>query len=95
MYLHLPVVNTGIYADQKFAPILEPFCSGPKSQVALINIVQVYCYEDSRVMKAFPQILKVGPRICPIVVKLTARLGVVQQRLYIRSGDHLLVPEGV
>ncbi|KAL1748650.1 hypothetical protein HDZ31DRAFT_29058 [Schizophyllum fasciatum] len=43
----------------KFAPILEPFCSGPKSQVALINIVQVYCYEDSRVMKAFPQILKV------------------------------------
>ncbi|TRM69779.1 armadillo-type protein [Schizophyllum amplum] len=43
----------------KFAPILEPFCSGPKSQVALINVVQVYCYEDSRVMKAFPQILKV------------------------------------
>ncbi|KAI5826607.1 ARM repeat-containing protein [Schizophyllum commune Tattone D] len=43
----------------KFAPILEPFCSGPKSQVALIIIVQVYCYEDSRVMKAFPQILKV------------------------------------
>ena len=63
MYLHLPDVNTGIYADQKFAPILEPFCSGPKSQVALINIVQVYCYEDSRVMKAFPQILKVGRRI--------------------------------
>ncbi|KAK7045598.1 hypothetical protein VNI00_007430 [Paramarasmius palmivorus] len=43
----------------KFAPILEPFCTGPKTEVALINIVQVYCYEDTRIIKAFPQILKV------------------------------------
>jgi hypothetical protein len=43
----------------KFAPILEPFCTGPKTEVALINIVQVYCYEDTRVIKVFPQILKV------------------------------------
>ncbi|KAJ3825094.1 hypothetical protein EV361DRAFT_799365 [Lentinula raphanica] len=43
----------------KFAPILEPFCSGPKTEVALINVVQVYCYEDTRIIKAFPQILKV------------------------------------
>ncbi|KAH7924268.1 ARM repeat-containing protein [Leucogyrophana mollusca] len=42
-----------------FAPILEPFCSGPKIEVALINVVQVYCYEDTRIMKVFPQILKV------------------------------------
>ena len=40
MYLHLPVVNTGIYADQKFAPILEPFCSGPTSAVE--SVLDVY-----------------------------------------------------
>ncbi|KAG6842065.1 hypothetical protein C0991_002719 [Blastosporella zonata] len=43
----------------KYAPILEPFCNGPKTEVSLINVVQVYCYEDTRVIKAFPQILKV------------------------------------
>ncbi|KAH9839380.1 eukaryotic translation initiation factor 5C [Rhodofomes roseus] len=42
-----------------FTDILEPFCNGPKTEVALINIVQVYCYEDTRIMKAFQQILKV------------------------------------
>ncbi|KDQ57630.1 hypothetical protein JAAARDRAFT_69727 [Jaapia argillacea MUCL 33604] len=43
----------------KFAPILGAFTNGPKIEVALINIVQVYCYEDTRIIKAFPQILKV------------------------------------
>ncbi|KZV95970.1 ARM repeat-containing protein [Exidia glandulosa HHB12029] len=43
----------------KHAPILEPFCETGKTQVGLINVVQVYCYEDTRIMKAFPQILKV------------------------------------
>ncbi|KAN0091256.1 hypothetical protein V8E55_004822 [Tylopilus felleus] len=43
----------------KFSPILEAFCKGPKTEVALINQVQVHCYEDTRIMKAFPQILKV------------------------------------
>ncbi|CAE6414088.1 unnamed protein product [Rhizoctonia solani] len=43
----------------KYAPIIEPFCNTGKSQVALINVVQVYCYDDTRVIKAFPQILKV------------------------------------
>ncbi|KIP11626.1 hypothetical protein PHLGIDRAFT_17953 [Phlebiopsis gigantea 11061_1 CR5-6] len=42
-----------------FADILEPFCNGPKTEVALINAVQVYSYEDTRIIKAFPQILKV------------------------------------
>jgi len=42
-----------------FTPILEPFCTGPKTEVALINAVQVYCYDDTRLMKAFPQLLKV------------------------------------
>jgi len=43
----------------RFAPIIEPFSTGPKTEVALINAVQLYCYEDTRIMKAFPQILKV------------------------------------
>lgn len=45
---------------QRYAPILEPFCTTAKTQIALINVVQVYCYEDTRVMKTFPNILKVG-----------------------------------
>ena len=48
-----------LIAHQNFADILEPFCNGPKTEVALINTVQVYCYEDTRIIKAFPQILKV------------------------------------
>ncbi|KAG8690813.1 hypothetical protein FRC11_008967 [Ceratobasidium sp. 423] len=43
----------------KYAPIIEPFCNTGKSQVALVNAVQVYCYDDTRIIKAFPQILKV------------------------------------
>ncbi|THH20435.1 hypothetical protein EUX98_g8587 [Antrodiella citrinella] len=42
-----------------FTDVLEPFSSGAKTEVALINVVQVYCYEDTRIIKAFPQILKV------------------------------------
>ena len=49
--------------SQGFTDILEPFCNGPKTEVALINTVQVYCYEDTRIIKAFPQILKVR-RVC-------------------------------
>ncbi|KAF7315743.1 W2 domain-containing protein [Mycena indigotica] len=43
----------------KYTPIIQPFCNGAKTEVALINVVQVYCYEDTRIIKAFPQILKV------------------------------------
>lgn len=44
---------------QQYAPLLEPFCEGAKTQVSLINSVQNYCYTDTRIIKAFPQILKV------------------------------------
>lgn len=54
--------------SQKYAPIIEPFCTGPKAQVALINVVQVYCYDDTRVIKAFPQILKVCLPLDPHVL---------------------------
>ncbi|KAI0066091.1 ARM repeat-containing protein [Artomyces pyxidatus] len=53
------IENLALREVSKYAPILEPFCNGPKTEVALINTVQVYCYEDTRIMKAFPQILKV------------------------------------
>ncbi|KAG9035349.1 hypothetical protein FRB95_011500 [Tulasnella sp. JGI-2019a] len=43
----------------RFTPIMEPFCNGPKTEVALINVIQVYCYEDTKIIKTFPQILKV------------------------------------
>ncbi|KAJ2922739.1 hypothetical protein H1R20_g14351, partial [Candolleomyces eurysporus] len=43
----------------KSAPILEAFCDTAKAQIALINVVQLYCYEDTRIIKVFPQILKV------------------------------------
>jgi len=43
----------------KFCPILEAFTSGAKAQVTLINAVQMHCYEDARLMKSFPQIMKV------------------------------------
>ncbi|PAV18593.1 ARM repeat-containing [Pyrrhoderma noxium] len=43
----------------KYAPVLEPFCESAKTQVALINAVQVYCYDETRVLKSFPQLLKI------------------------------------
>ncbi|KAL5528364.1 hypothetical protein ACEPAF_7500 [Sanghuangporus sanghuang] len=62
-------IDLNIRADQveavvlrevdKYAPILEPFCESAKTQVALINAVQVHCYEEARLMKTFPQLLKI------------------------------------
>jgi len=43
---------------KRIAAVLAPFCTGGKTQVALINIVQVYCYEDTKIIKTFPHILK-------------------------------------
>lgn len=39
--------------------MLETFCNGAKAEVGLINSAQVYCYADTRLMKSFPQLLKV------------------------------------
>lgn len=39
--------------------ILVPFSSSAKSQIALINAVQVYCHTDTRALKSFPQIIKI------------------------------------
>lgn len=44
---------------KSFTPILEPFSSTPKAQIALINKVQLFCFEEQRALKAFTNILKV------------------------------------
>jgi len=44
---------------QKFTPLLQPYCTSGKTQVALINAVQIHCYEDTRIIKVFAQLLKV------------------------------------
>ena len=44
---------------QSHAPILEAFCNGAKAEVGLINAVQVYCYTDTRIIKTFPQLVKI------------------------------------
>lgn len=86
---------------QEFTDVLQPFCNGPKSEVALINTVQVYCYEDTRIMKAFPQILKVtttvdnagrvtddGGRCCTIrTVSLTKPLFIGTRRVRSRRAS--------
>lgn len=43
----------------RLAPTLEPFTNGAKAQINVINTFQVYCYQDTRILKAFPQLLKV------------------------------------
>ncbi|KAJ7084390.1 hypothetical protein B0H15DRAFT_394106 [Mycena belliarum] len=53
------IENLALREVGRYTPIIQPFCNGAKTEVALINVVQVYCYEDTRIIKAFPQILKV------------------------------------
>lgn len=65
-----PLWCTSHSVAQKYAAVLEPFCNGPKTEVSLINAVQVYCYEDTRVIKTFPQILKVGKQVSSLIINL-------------------------
>lgn len=44
---------------QANCPLLAAFANGAKAEVGLINAVQVSCYADTRILKTFPQILKV------------------------------------
>lgn len=83
--------------SQKYASVLEPFCDSGKTQVALINAVQVYCYEEQRATKSFPQLLKVKkilwPPVRPISHPRTSS-DIVQQGLCFSPGYYLLAPEG-
>lgn len=44
---------------REVSSVLEPFTPTPKAQIALINKVQLFCFEEQRVMKSFPNLLKV------------------------------------
>ncbi|KAM0789254.1 hypothetical protein ACM66B_000097 [Microbotryomycetes sp. NB124-2] len=44
---------------QAISPLLEPFCQKPATEVALINTIQIWSYENTKVMPAFVKILKV------------------------------------
>lgn len=44
---------------KKNAEILAAFASNPKSEVALLQKIQVYCHEDTRLMKHFRLIVKI------------------------------------
>lgn len=50
---------------QAFLPVLESFCKKPMDQVNLINIVQVYCYDEQKMMKSFPSLVRVSPSLLP------------------------------
>ena len=44
---------------QTWAPLLEQYATSAKLELALLNAIQVFCYEDAKVLKLFPQIVKV------------------------------------
>ncbi|SGY14332.1 BQ5605_C010g06144 [Microbotryum silenes-dioicae] len=44
---------------KSFTPLLEPFTNKPATEVALINTIQIWCYENTKLMPAFAKILKV------------------------------------
>lgn len=42
-----------------FSPILAPFTPSPKAEIALINKIQLFCFEEQRALKSFSNLLKV------------------------------------
>ena len=44
---------------ERLAGVLEPFASNARSEIALINAIQVHCYTDTRVFKSFATLLKI------------------------------------
>ena len=41
--------------------MLAPFTKKPLDQVNLLQIVQVYCYDEQKAMKSFPSLVRVSP----------------------------------
>lgn len=44
---------------KSFGPVLAPFCKKPMEQVTLLQVIQVYCYDEQKAMKAFPSLVRV------------------------------------
>ena len=47
------------YYFQDWSKVLAAFCTNPKTELALLQKVQVYCYEDAKLMKHFRQIVQI------------------------------------
>ncbi|KAI9312573.1 armadillo-type protein [Dichotomocladium elegans] len=47
-----------VRATTDWAPLLETFTTSPKTEVVLLQIVQVSCYEDAKLTKFFRQIVQ-------------------------------------
>lgn len=74
-------------------PMLEPFCQKPATEVALINTIQIWCYENTKAMPAFAKILKVRHsfHVCSQhLLTIDNFPGLVQQRCSLGSSYYLL-----
>ena len=47
------------YYFQDWSKVLAAFCTNPKTELALLQKVQIYCYEDAKLMKHFRQIVQI------------------------------------
>ncbi|WFD32030.1 hypothetical protein MSPP1_003072 [Malassezia sp. CBS 17886] len=43
----------------RLAPLLQPWASNARAEIALINAIQLHCYTDTRLLKTFANLLKV------------------------------------
>lgn len=44
---------------KKLAPTLEPFTESAKAQIGILNFLQVFCYTETRILKAYLGLVKV------------------------------------
>ncbi|OMJ17540.1 Basic leucine zipper and W2 domain-containing protein 1-A [Smittium culicis] len=44
---------------KEYADAFTPFTSSPKSEMALLKHIQLYCYEDAKLMRLFSQIVRI------------------------------------
>ncbi|PWA02300.1 hypothetical protein BB558_001573 [Smittium angustum] len=44
---------------KEYADAFAPFTSSPKSEMALLKHIQIYCYEDAKLMRLFYQIVRI------------------------------------
>ncbi|KAI7737062.1 hypothetical protein M8C21_024753 [Ambrosia artemisiifolia] len=70
--------NLGFRQAKEWAKLLNTFCTSGMLELELLHMVQVQCYEDTRLMK-FPEVAK----LCESVGGICGLLGVVKDWLLI------------
>ncbi|PVV00087.1 hypothetical protein BB559_000147 [Furculomyces boomerangus] len=55
------ISNLGVrlHSEPEYADAFAPFTSSPKSEMALLKHIQIYCYEDAKLMRLFYQIVRI------------------------------------